>query len=76
MHLIAAVSADYGLEGYVLTRENVNSDIFCRIFNEVKQQGDDCVILLDNVSYLYSKFTRAYIEDLHLQLIYNVPQTP
>ena len=64
---------DYGVEGYIMTRENVNGPIFCRIFKEIVQQGKDCVILLDNVSYHFSKYTRAVVDANEVQLVYNVP---
>ena len=66
VHLICAVSIEYGIEGWFTTREHVNGPIFCRIFNEIRQQGDHCIILLDNVSYHHSKYTKAFIDDSNI----------
>ena len=76
MHLVYAVSAEYGVEGWFTTRDNINSINFCRIFSKIKQQGNNCAVLMDNVSYHHSKVTKKYCEEEGFEIVYNVPQTP
>ncbi len=66
----------FGVEAFITTRQNVNSKLFCAIFDEIKQNGDDFVCLLDNVQYHHSKYTKAYVKKRGIELVYNVPYSP
>ncbi len=51
MHLVAGISEEWGLEGYILTPLNINSNIFLSILNVFDRNGKDYTVLGDNASW-------------------------
>jgi transposase len=74
--LVAAVSEENGLEAFVITKENCNSEVFCRLLPGILEHGADAVLLADNVSFHLSRFTKTKLAEVELELIRNVPYSP
>ena len=76
VHLIAAISFENGLEGYLMYEGSVNSFKFVQILKQLKQHGTDYTLLGDNASWHKSKeFLQAY-KDNRIWFILNVPYSP
>jgi hypothetical protein len=60
---VAAVSAEHGVEGVVQTTGNVNGVIFRAIFDLVKKQGTNFVMVLDQVKYHTCPATEKYCQE-------------
>jgi hypothetical protein len=55
--VMMAVSAKYGVEGYLITKKNVNSEIFCQLLSQIEKHGTWCLCILDNWKVHTSNFT-------------------
>ena len=55
MHGVAAVSAENGVEGFVLFDKSINCEKYLTVFDQVDTHGKDYCICGDNVNYHVSK---------------------
>lgn len=76
VHLIAAISAENGLEGYFLSSCPVNSQTFCIAIENAMKFGPDAIVFADNASYHRSKYTNKKLRSLQVELLLNVPYCP
>jgi transposase len=74
--LVAAVSAENGLEAAILFENPINSESFCSILRTVASFGKDFVLFGDNVSYHDSKYTRKKLQNYKTKMIFNIKYTP
>ena len=51
VNLIAGISVKNGLEGFILTRREVNSTEFLKILQQFDKNGSNYVLFGDNASY-------------------------
>ena len=40
LHVVAAVSKEFGLEGIMIFKEHINSEMFWKIIELIKQNGE------------------------------------
>jgi hypothetical protein len=50
IHLIAGIGLKYGLEGFILTTESINSQVFLSVLEEFDRNGTDYSLFGDNAS--------------------------
>jgi len=72
--MIAAVSAQFGLEGYVITSEQCNWKEYCKIFSLIEQFGANYVAFVDNLSYHKSRYTLDYLMCWKIEQIFKIAQ--
>lgn len=75
-NIVAAVSADNGLEGIVLTEDYVNQNVFLKIFKEISKNGKKYAVSIDNASYHKTNRVQNYFNKNDIKVIYNLTATP
>lgn len=51
INLIAGISFEFGMEGFILTKQNVNTTLFLQILNVFDRNGSEYVLFGDNASW-------------------------
>lgn len=74
--MVAAISAENGLEAAIIFEDHINSESFCKIFRTVASFGKDFVLFGDNVSYHDSRYTKQKLKNYKTSFIYNIKYTP
>ena len=76
VHLIAAVSAERGLEGWLTSKKPVNSEAFVQILDKICQPTSTFCLLGDNSTWHTSRFTQSHLRARNTFFIPNVPYSP
>jgi transposase len=74
--MVAAVSQEFGLEGYLLFEQSVNSEKFILILAEIERNGPNYKLLGDNASWHRSKITMKALQDKQKFMVFNGPYSP
>ncbi len=76
INLVAGISTEWGLEGFILTPENINSEVFLSVLNVFDRNDKEYTLLGDNASWHKSRLCKEEFRSRNLYFIYNVPYTP
>lgn len=76
LHIVAAVSLEYGFEGIEWTTNNINSRFFATILPKIEAKGRDFCVFLDNARWHKSKFIKDLFRNRWIERIFNVPYMP
>jgi len=74
--MIAAVSEQHGVEAWLMYSRPINSAMFSKIIDEIKENGDRFVMFGDNCSIYKSKKTIKIIKQKKTEIIFNIPYMP
>jgi transposase len=76
--VVAGVSAERGLEGYLIKAKSINSNSFIEFLEILLQNNNplSTVLFMDNCSVHHSKKVTEFCKLLGLQTIFNVPYCP
>ena len=74
--MIAAVSKQHGVEAWLMYSRPINSAMFSKIIDEIKENGDRFVMFGDNCSIHKSKKTIKIIKQKKTEIIFNIPYMP
>jgi len=74
--VIAAVSKQHGVEAWLMYSRPINSAMFSKIIDEIKENGDRFVMFGDNCSIHKSKKTIKIIKQKKTEIIFNIPYMP
>jgi transposase len=76
--VVAGVSAENGMEAYLMKPKSINSDSFIEFIEILLHNNDPrfIAIFMDNASIHHSKKVTKFCTLLGLQLIFNVPYCP
>jgi transposase len=74
--LVAAISADRGLEGFFTTTGSMDGPAFCQILPHIDHHGPGAVVLMDNVAYHKSGYMKDQLKEFGIQAVFNVAYSP
>lgn len=76
VRIVAAVSAENGLEVLDVHDEYINSVIFSQVVTKVKKKGARFVLFGDNVSYHHSKWIQEVYKENDTEMLLSVGWCP
>lgn len=74
--MIAAVSAKRELEGWLTSKQPVNSEAFVQILDKICQPTSTFCLLEDNATWRTSRFTQSHLIARNTYFIQNLPYSP
>ena len=76
--VVAGVSAEAGLESYMIRKGAIDSESFIDFLRTVQERNPatPVAIFMDNASFHRSKVVTAYLKESGIQAIFNLPYSP
>ena len=74
--MVAAISAENGLEAAILFDDHINSQMFCEILQPVASFGSNFVFFGDNASIHDNGYSRKKLKNYQSKMIFNIKSMP
>ena len=76
LHLLAAVSAEKGIEAIIIRKTTLNSVLFCQLLKILKNARWSAVVFAENAPYNTSSYTKSKADKFELDIVFNFPYKP